>query len=161
MSMKSVGDAQNTTVRVVLWRGTDNPASASQLRVAERAAITYFDGWCAYCASRQPAHFDHAVPSNREYLGENCVGNRVPACQPCNSEKGGNQDFREFLGQRPEGGQRIAKIVSYMDAHGYCPPPLGGDPEARAIMERVRANVAASIQKGIEAWRELRRHRAA
>jgi hypothetical protein len=77
--------------------------------------------------------------------------------EPCNGEKGGSQDFREFLSHRAEGEQRIANIASYMEAHGYSPPPLGGDPEAQEIMEQVRADVAASIQKGIESWRALRR----
>ena len=89
MSTKSIGDAQNTSIRVVLWKGTDNPPSASQIRAAEQAAIAYFGGWCAYCGRREPAHFDHAVPSNRE----NCIGNRVPTCEQCNGEKGGSQDF--------------------------------------------------------------------
>ena len=138
MSTKSIGDAQNTSIRVVLWKGTDNPPSASQIRAAEQAAIAYFGGWCAYCGRREPAHFDHAVPSNRE----NCIGNRVPACEQCNGEKGGSQDFREFLSHRPDGEQRIANIASYMEAYGYSPPPLGGDPEAQEIMRQVRADVA-------------------
>lgn len=147
MSTKRKGDAQNTAVRAALSKATTRPANPAQLR----GAFIYFGGLCAYCGKPldEHRHFDHAVPINREHQGDDSVGNRIPSCHECNAEKGGNQDFREFLADKLESCQRIAKILDYMRSHDYEPPVSGGDPKRREILERLRALVAAAILEAV------------
>jgi hypothetical protein len=156
MSTKSIGDVQNTLVRVILANIGNTPTSASRLQAAEPAAIAYFGGWCIYCGRRKPVVFDHGIPINRSSLGQHCIGNRIPSCAECNAAKG-NRDFREFLLDKDDGEQRVARILAYMDANGYT--PLGDDAECKALIESVRADVSALARKCVAAINALRRRR--
>ena len=60
---------------------------------------------------------DHAIPINREYLGEHKLGNLVPACRDCNSRKAGN-DYREFLFDETD---RLERIEEHMHKNNYAP----------------------------------------
>ncbi|WP_072429450.1 HNH endonuclease [Chitinimonas taiwanensis] len=76
-----------------------------------------FGNACAYCGAKTKLIMEHAVPINRERLGEHRLGNLVPSCYPCNARKG-NKTYREFL----EGNiDAIAKIDAYMDSKNYVP----------------------------------------
>ena len=67
-------------------------------KARERGAPGTFDGYewaaqlrrygraCAYCGSHGDLHHEHVVPLIRG--GTNRIANVVPACLPCNSEKG-------------------------------------------------------------------------
>jgi hypothetical protein len=149
MSTTTIGDVQNSLVRVILWKIGEAPTSISRLQAAEPAAIAYFGGWCAYCAERPPVHFDHAIAINRTHLGQHCIGNRIPSCPECNDTKGGSQDFRDFLRGTPHGEERIARILAYMEAGGYT--PLGEEPEFKALIETARADVAKVADRCIAA----------
>jgi hypothetical protein len=134
-----IGDVQNSLVRVILWKIGEAPASDTRLRAAKAAAITYFGGRCAYCGERPPDDLDHAIPINRDHLGQHCIGNLIPSCKECNAKKG-RWDFRAFLRDKPDGEQRIARILAYMAANGYT--PLEDNPEFKALIETARADVA-------------------
>lgn len=148
MSTTTIGDVQNSLVRVILWKIGEPPTSDYRLQAAKPAAIAYFGGYCAYFSQRPPVDFDHAIPINRDHLGQHCIGNLIPSCAECNAEKG-RWDFRVFLRDKPDGGQRIAKTLAYMAANGYT--PLGDDPELKALIETARADVAKVTDRYIAA----------
>jgi 5-methylcytosine-specific restriction endonuclease McrA len=78
----------------------------------------YFSYKCAYCrVETNELEMDHAIPINKEKLGEHRLGNLVPSCKGCNGIKSG-KDFREFLGDNVEA---ICKIEEYMDSRNYVP----------------------------------------
>ena len=144
-----IGDVQNSLVRFILWKIGEVPTSVSRLQAAEPAAIAYFGGWCAYCGDRKPVHFDHAIPINRDHLGQHCIGNLIPSCAECNDKKGGRRDFRDFLSDRRDGEQRTAKILAYMEVNDYM--PLGDDPELKSLIQVARADAAKIADKYITA----------
>lgn len=78
---------------------------------------------------------DHAVPINKQALGEHRIGNLVPSCHDCNAKKGA-QNFHEFLSHDPD---RIAAIEAHMKKHDYV--PLGENEEVRQIVELAHQDV--------------------
>ena len=72
---------------------------------------------CAYCGTETELLMEHAIPINKEKLGEHRLGNLVPSCTRCNSDKGG-RDFRAFLGENTAA---IRRIETYMDSRNYVP----------------------------------------
>ena len=54
---------------------------------------------------------EHAIPINKEVLGEHRLGNIVPSCKQCNSEKH-KKSFEEFLGDDTQKINAIKKCMS-------------------------------------------------
>jgi len=92
---------------------------------------------------------EHAIPINREKLGEHRLGNLVPSCKLCNSNKGG-KDFREFLGPNAEA---ISRIEEYMDSRNYV--PLEDNEQIKLILNMAHKEVAALADRYITIINEL------
>ncbi|PTV97640.1 HNH endonuclease [Rhodobacter aestuarii] len=120
----AIGNAQNLFVRNILSRLGQETFNAAQWH----DVITEFGDCCAYCGSTENLVIDHAIAINKLTLGEHRLGNLVPACHRCNSEKA-DQDFRDFIAEDPA---RIAAIEAHMAKHGYV--PLGTDAEISKII---------------------------
>lgn len=119
----AIGNAQNLAIRTVLDRTQPGPTVAEW-----HATIAEFGDACAYCrrASSEFDHafeFEHIVGINKTDLGENVIGNVVPACPACNSEKL-QQDYRTWIATSPRISDRVrvlAAIEAHMARHGYVP----------------------------------------
>jgi 5-methylcytosine-specific restriction endonuclease McrA len=109
----AIGNAQNLVVRNIL----SNLGRESFSEKDWNKTKAYFLGCCAYCGREKKLEMDHAVPINKQMMGEHRLGNLIPSCQTCNKEKAG-KDFREFLGTEEN---RIQKIEAYMDSKEYEP----------------------------------------
>lgn len=108
-----IGNAQNGFVRSILGNLGYESFSESDWRKVKES----FGQKCVYCGEEKTLVMDHAVPINRTHLGEHRLGNLVPACKECNSEKAGN-DHREFLSSDSE---RLNKIEEHMQKYEYKP----------------------------------------
>ena len=92
----AIGNAQNGLVRNLLGRLGDHRFTKAD---GERVIRDHFDNQGAYGGAADKLESDHALPINREKLGEHHLGNLVPACQRCNSDKG-SKDYVEFLADK-------------------------------------------------------------
>lgn len=128
----AIGNAQNLLVRNLL----SNLGEESFNETDWEATKDYFDHRCAYCGSDSELVIEHAIPINRQSLGEHRLGNLVPSCRSCNTRKG-DKDFREFLSDDEE---RIARIERYMDEMSYV--PLGDNEQVRMILDMAHQEVA-------------------
>jgi hypothetical protein len=78
---------------------------------------------------------EHAIPINREKLGEHKLGNLVPSCDACNRRKH-DMDYKEFLNGNLAA---IERIEEYMRSRGYV--PLTSDRDVVRILNEAHANV--------------------
>lgn len=108
-----IGNAQNLFIRNIL----SSMGGESFNEKDWHATKDYFSHRCAYCGMETELLIEHAIPINKEKLGEHRLGNLVPSCKLCNSNKGG-KDFREYLGDNLEA---INRIEAYMDSRNYVP----------------------------------------
>lgn len=92
---------------------------------------------------------EHAVPINKEKLGEHRLGNLVPSCNGCNSNKAG-KDFREFLGENT---RAIRKIEEYMDSRNYV--PLENNEQMKMILNVAHKEVSALAERYITIINDL------
>jgi len=109
----AIGNAQNLTVRNILSNLGHEAFSENDWGTAKE----YFANTCAYCGAKDKLEMDHAIPINKNMMGEHRLGNLIPSCHACNSNKG-QKDFREFLGSDEV---KIQKIETYMECKGYKP----------------------------------------
>lgn len=142
---KAIGDAQNSFVRNILSRLGNESFSEKDWENTK----DYFSRRCAYCNAEVDLLIEHAIPINKEKLGEHRLGNLVPSCKPCNSKKGG-LDFREFLGDDLEA---IQKIEAYMDSRNYV--PLEDSEQMRMILDMAHKEVASLAARYIRIVNEL------
>lgn len=126
-----IGDVQNSLVRLLLWEAGRVQFSTNY----ETAAKNYFLHRCAYCGEARDLQFDHAVPINREALGQHRPGNLIPSCYRCNQDKG-KRDFREYLRHRPDGSGKLNNIEDFMRRHGYS--PLGASVAIKELLDEAR-----------------------
>ncbi|MBM9458758.1 HNH endonuclease [Nocardioides sp. zg-536] len=118
-----IGNAQNYATRTVLDRTHPGPTAAEWL-----ATIAEFGHACAYCRRTESELendfvFEHIVGINMKDLGENVIGNVVPACAPCNEAKG-SKNYLEWIATSPritDAPAVLASIQAHMTAHGYVP----------------------------------------
>lgn len=129
----AIGNAQNAFIRNVL-------SNLGRESFSERdwgATKEWFSNRCAYCGAQTDLLIEHAMPINRESLGEHRLGNLVPSCHACNADKG-SKDFRSFLGDNVEA---IAKIEEYMDSRNYV--PLEANEQISLVLNMAHKEVAA------------------
>lgn len=84
--------------------------------------LKHFNYACA-CCGREPEKqkdADHAIPINKEQLGEHRAGNVVPCCRDCNQKKHA-KDYVQFLSGKERGADRIRRIEELMQECGYRP----------------------------------------
>jgi len=140
-----IGNAQNLFIRNILsslglesfneedWNSTKN----------------YFSRKCAYCGAETELLIEHAIPINKEKLGEHRLGNLVPSCKACNGNKAG-KDFREFLAENTAA---ISRIEEYMDSRNYV--PLEDNEQMKMILNMAHKEIAALADRYITIINEL------
>ncbi len=129
--MHAIGNGQNAVIRYILGQLGNEPFSASHWEQVKAD----FGQCCAYCGAGGELLMEHIIPINKAALGEHRLGNLVPSCRNCNSQKGGT-DFREFLAEAPS---RIAIIEAHMAKHGYT--PIGNNKMLKSILETAHADI--------------------
>jgi len=141
----AIGNAQNLFIRNILSNLGQESFSESDWA----ATKNYFEHRCAYCGVQGELVIEHAIPINKEELGEHRLGNLVPSCKACNNGKAG-KDFREFLG---ENAAAISKIEKYMDSSNYV--PLESNEQMKLILNMAHKEVAALAERYITIINEL------
>jgi hypothetical protein len=71
----AIGNAANLLVRNILSNLGDETFDENDWLETQK----FFNGGCAYCGSGGELEKDHAVPINKEKLGEHKIGNIVPS----------------------------------------------------------------------------------
>ena len=141
----AIGIAQNAFIRNILsGLGTESFNERDWLETK-----AHFDHRCAYCGGDGDIVIEHAIPINREGLGEHRLGNIVPSCRKCNSDKGG-RDFRGFLG---EDAAAIARIEEYMDSRNYV--PLEDSEQMKLVLNMAHSEVAALADRYVTLMNSL------
>lgn len=139
-----IGNAQNLFIRNLLSNLGKHSFSEKNWGETKR----YFEGKCVYCGTvSNEVVMDHAIPINKEKLGEHRLGNLVPACKACNSKKHW-QDYIEFCKDNIEA---VQKIKEYMASRGYV--PLTDDEEKansiRKILETAHKEIGDAADRYI------------
>jgi 5-methylcytosine-specific restriction endonuclease McrA len=134
-----ISNAQNSLVRYILGNLQDASFTKDDWKTKKKS----FSGKCVYCGKKGDI-IDHAIPINRDKLGEHLLGNLVPSCKACNASKNG-KDYREFLTLLKEKAddpdekllfeQRIDFIEKYMADSHYA--PLSKHPQRDAIKKKL------------------------
>lgn len=136
----AIGNAQNVTIRNILSNLGLESFNANDWNKTKG----YFDNKCAYCGSPDELVMEHAIPINREKLGEHRLGNIIPSCSKCNSEKS-SKDYKEFLGSDNE---RIDAIEKYMAEKNYT--PITDSHKIKVLLEQAYADVGQVADKYIK-----------
>lgn len=141
----AIGNAQNLFIRNIL--------SSLGLEAFNEedwnSTKAYFSHRCAYCGAETDLVMEHAVPINKEKLGEHRLGNLVPSCKQCNSDKGG-KDYRQFL----EGNSAaISRIEEYMDSKNYV--PLEDNEQMKMILNMAHKEISSLADRYISIINEL------
>ncbi|PTO69524.1 HNH endonuclease [Vibrio splendidus] len=141
----AIGNAQNALVRNILSRlGTEQITKEDW-----EETKAYFMHECVYCGEAITLQIDHAIPINKQRLGEHRLGNLVPSCKECNNAKS-SRDFREFLGEDIE---RTQFIEDYMESKNYV--PLENNEQVQMILEMAYREVGAVAERYIKIINEL------
>lgn len=77
-----IGNAQNLVIRNILSSIGLETFSEEEWKSAK----DYFSHKCAYCGSETELLMGHAIPINKEKLGEHRLENLVPSCKLCNTK---------------------------------------------------------------------------
>jgi 5-methylcytosine-specific restriction endonuclease McrA len=140
-----IGNAQNLFIRNILSSLGVESFSESDWKATKE----YFEHKCAYCGAYTDLVIEHAIPINREKLGEHRLGNLIPSCKACNTSKAG-KDFREFLSGNTAA---IEKIEAYMDGKDYV--PLEDNEQMKMILNMAHREVSALADRYITIINEL------
>ncbi|AZN35111.1 HNH endonuclease [Iodobacter ciconiae] len=144
----AIGNSQNLFIRNIL----SNLGQESFTENDWNLTKDYFLYKCAYCALEAELLIEHAIPINKEKLGEHKLGNVVPSCKTCNSRKAG-KDFREFLGDDTAA---IEKIEQYMDSRNYV--PLEDNEQIKMILNMAYKEVGFLAERYVTIINELFSH---
>ena len=140
-----IGNAQNLFIRNILSSLGLEAFSEEDWNSARK----HFSNRCAYCGADVELVIEHAIPINKQKLGEHKLGNIIPSCRPCNSVKAG-RDFREFLGENIDA---IRKIEAYMQSRNYV--PLGDNEQMKMILNLAHKEVSDLADRYITIINEL------
>lgn len=141
----AIGNAQNLLIRNILSNLGQETFSEKDWNSTKK----YFGNKCAYCGKETELLIEHAIPINKEKLGEHRLGNIIPSCEACNSKKA-NKDFREFLGDNKTA---IVKIEEYMETRNYV--PLKDNEQMKKILKMAHEEVATVANRYITIINEL------
>lgn len=121
----AIGNASNLLVRNILSNLGTEQFNEKDWKETKQ----YFKNLCAYCGEESKnLIMEHAVPINKESLGEHRLGNIVPSCNKCNNSKG-SKNFVDFLSND---NIKIEVIKKYMDDKNYV--PLGENEQIKMIL---------------------------
>lgn len=140
-----IGNAQNLAIRNIL----SNLGSESFSAQDWNETCQFFENRCAYCGAETNLEMDHAIPINKDSLGEHRLGNLIPSCHACNANKHG-QDYRTFLGNDTA---RINRIENYMRSRHYN--PLGNNEKICNVLEMAHEDFAAVANRYISLINKL------
>jgi hypothetical protein len=141
----AIGNAQNSFIRNIL----SNLGNESFTENDWKETKSYFKNKCAYCGKAGELVMEHAIPINKEKLGEHKLGNIVPACEQCNKNKA-NKNYREYLGNNLEA---IKNIDRYMENRNY--KPLEDDEQFKCILKLAHEEVPIIANRYIKLLNEL------
>jgi 5-methylcytosine-specific restriction endonuclease McrA len=141
----AIGNSQNYFIRNILSNLGDESFNESDWEETKK----YFDNRCAYCGEEDILLIEHAIPINKEKLGEHKIGNMVPACKRCNQSKA-DRDYKEFLGGNISA---INKIEQYMKIKNYI--PLGNNEKIKYLLSKAHEEVALMAERYISIINEL------
>jgi len=136
----AIGNASNLLIRNIL----SNIGNESFNEDDWKETKEYFENKCAYCNSTDQLLMEHAIPINKEKLGEHRLGNIILSCKKCNEEKA-NKDYKEFLGKNDI---TIKKIENYMLSKNYF--PIGNNENIKKILNMAYDEVSYIADKYIE-----------
>lgn len=141
----AIGNAQNLFIRNILSNlGVESFSEKDWI-----STKNHFSNKCAYCGAQSELQIEHAVPINKEKLGEHRLGNLVPSCNQCNGNKR-DKHFREFLNGDPSA---ISAIEDYMNSRNYV--PLEDNEQMSKILNMAYEEVAALARRYITIINEL------
>jgi hypothetical protein len=135
----AIGNAQNLLIRNIL----SNLGTESFSEENWKETKNYFNNVCAYCGGGTEFFIEHAIPINKVKLGEHRLGNIIPSCKKCNSNKA-DKDYKEFLGDNVEA---IARIEKYMESRNYV--PLEDNEQMKKILNIAYDEVASVANRYI------------
>jgi hypothetical protein len=141
----AIGNSQNLLIRNILSNLGNESFDENDWEEAKQ----YFNNKCAYCGNSGELVMEHAIPINKEKLGEHRIGNIVPACSDCNKRKG-DKNYRECLGNNID---TIKKIDEYMESRKYI--PLEDDVKLKYILNTAYEEVAAVAKRYINIINDL------
>ncbi|HEU5200022.1 MAG TPA: hypothetical protein VFU32_10305 [Ktedonobacterales bacterium] len=121
---------------------------------------------CFYCDKRPAETWDHVfgLVKVEQYAGfGHTLGNLVPCCKQCNSEKG-NKNWQEFLKNAATDEDRRVTKVAQMEMYleRYLPPQFGSEqirelcPEEFEELEMLRKNILNLMKKADEIAETIR-----
>ena len=146
-----IGNAQNLAVRTVLDLTGPAPTKEQWLETVEE-----FGSCCIYCevefSETVMPVVEHVVPINKTHLGENVIGNIVPACSECNSDKGGKELtlWLEKTARPIDKDAALGRVMAHRERHGYVPliDRLGGSrAKVDEVIESMRAEMLTMAQR--------------
>ena len=121
-------------VRRYLRRGAAGP---THTKSDWDALVARHNGLCAYCGKNPAEHRDHVMPISRG--GGDSIGNILPACSPCNLEKG-DKLLSEWKWKRKNGRKKTI-------ANPIANSP--GEPrQAQDQQDRAEAKARDSVMSG-------------
>lgn len=141
----AIGNAQNLVIRNILSNLGNETFSENNWNETK----LYFSNRCAYCEKETELIIEHAIPINRDKLGEHRLGNIIPSCKDCN-EKKRDKDYREYLGDNVNA---IIKIEEYMESRNYI--PLNDNEQMKKILNMAYEEVAIIANRYISILNEL------
>ena len=145
----AVGNAQNLVIRNIL----SNLGYESFSKQDWEETMKHFGNKCVYCGSDENIECDHAIPINREKLGEHRLGNLVPACSRCNSKKG-SQDYIEFCDNNEN---IITQINEYMESRNYIPLSVDESKcvNIQIVLQKAHEEIRIAAERYIEMINDL------
>lgn len=141
----AIGNAQNLLIRNVLSNLGNESFSEEDWNNTKK----YFGNKCVYCGETTQLLIEHAIPINKEKLGEHRLGNIVPSCKSCNDKKS-DKDYREFLG---DNNAAIEMIEKYMELKNYV--PLEDNDQMKKILNMAYDEVSSVADRYITIINEL------
>jgi 5-methylcytosine-specific restriction endonuclease McrA len=141
----AIGNSQNHLIRNILSNIGNESFNENDWEETKK----HFNNKCAYCGSEGVLVIEHAIPINKEKLGEHKIGNIIPACKSCNQNKA-DKDYKEFLGDKIN---IIDKIEQYMKIKSYI--PLGNNDKIKYLLNKAHEEVAIIAERYINIINEL------
>jgi len=141
-----IGNSQNLLIRNILSNIGNENITINDWYLTKQ----YFDNKCVYCGNENELVMDHAIPINKEKLGEHKIGNLLPVCKTCNQNKS-DKDYKEFI--NAENTNTINKIEQYMISKNYI--PLGDNDTVRKVLNMAHEEVALIAERYINIINEL------
>lgn len=115
---------------------------------------------CVYCdaAATTWDHLEALVRDSRPSGHGHTVGNLVPACRHCNSERG-NKPWRDWMAGKGMSVERIARLQTYHETFrvgGHLVAREDLNPESSRRLREIEEKIVALMQEAddiIRAWR--------